>query len=102
MVTLMSTGQTGGMLSPVSVAGGTTHVDCTLTLSGPATNVCGATVLGSVDGNQYLPIMQMAIESNGPNTVAMGLRDPGQYISYDALLNYITPGGFTATVTMTY
>ena len=104
--TLMSNQATpGGTPTPVSVPGNPTKAEYTLSLTGPLTGYCMATVLASANGQVFLPIFVMKIEAGGPNTITEGLREPGgpgavAYIQYDAILNNIAPGGQTATLTM--
>lgn len=101
--TLMS-GQTlaGGSLSPVAVSGNPTRATYTMTLTGPVTNYAGATVLGSLDGAVYVPLVSLAVGPGGPNTVTQDLGEAGNFVSYDAQLDYIIPGvGAAVTITMT-
>lgn len=101
-ITLMSGGHVGDPLSPVAVSGNPTNINCTFTITGPPANFAGATIFGTVDGQNYLPILQMQIDPQGPNSVTAAVSDPGQYVGYDALMNYVSPGGYTGTVTMSY
>ena len=89
------------MLSPVSVPGNPTRASYTFTIGGPPTEYAGCTILASVDGSVFLPILTMTIEPFGPNTITVPLSETPNYIQYDAQLNYISPAGNTATVVMT-
>ena len=89
------------MLSPVSVPGNPTRAQYTFTIGGPPTEYAGCTILGSVDGVVFLPLQSMTIEPFGPNSVTISVGETGNYIQYDAQLNYISPAGNTATVVMT-
>jgi hypothetical protein len=100
--TLMNgTGQVGGQVAPVSVPGLPTKAAYTLALTGPASNFAAVTLLGSTDRINYDAIGVIQVDPQGPNTVPLDLRSPGSYVSYAALLNYITPGGYSASVSMT-
>lgn len=89
------------VITPIMVAGNPTRARYTLTLNGPSTAFCQATVLASVDLVNYVPLVVMKIEAyNTTNTVSFENRESGNYIAYDAQLDNIAPGGNTASVTM--
>ena len=89
-------------ITPVAVPGNPTLATYTLSIMGPPNEYAGATVLASVDGQNFLPLVTLAIEADGPNTVTVQNQEPGNYVMYDAQLNYISPGGNAANLTMTY
>jgi hypothetical protein len=100
--TLMgSTGMVDGPLSPIAVPGNPTKAGYTLALTGPATGYASATVIASPDGQVFIPIQTVVIEPQGPNTVTVEHRFADNFIQFDALLNYIVPGGQSAGMTMT-
>lgn len=89
------------VLTPVMVPGNPTRIQYTLTMTGPSNAYCQATVLGSVDLINYLPIMVMGITpTNTLNRITTENRESGNYIAYDAQLDNISPGGNSATLTM--
>ena len=104
--TLMSSATAFGpagttQLSPVSVPGNPLRASYTFTIGGPTTEFAGCTILASVDGQTFLPLLTMTIEPFGPNSVTVFNSETPNYIQYDAQLNYISPAGNMATVVMT-
>lgn len=92
----------GNALIPVSVAGNPTRASYTLSLAGTPGGWGEASILASVDGQNFLPIGVLAVAPGGTATsVTQELRETGEYIAYFAKLDSIAPGGYTASVTMT-